>query len=155
MKDFFSTFAFLPLVLAGSALTSVLAPISLRAGVPGDEHWDAQFGGPGVSNTVNIVYGIAANNGMVYCAGYSTAGRTNTPLYQWDGKQWTSPALFSGPSILQVNDLLFVGSTLYAAGNFTNVNGVAARGLAKWDGTTWSSIGFSGVAYALATEVGS
>ena len=130
----------------------LLSSFSLSGAVPGDEHWDAQFGAPGVSNTVNTVYAVAVNNGMVYVAGYSSAGRTNAPLYLWDGKQWSVPAVFSGPSIMQVNDLLFVGNTLYAAGNFTNVNGVAAYGLAKWDGTSWSSIGFSGVAYALAVE---
>ena len=135
-------------------VTAILffSSFSRLGAVPGDEHWDAQFGGPGVSNTVNYVYGVAVNNGMVYVAGYSSAGRTNAPLYLWDGKQWSVPAVFSGPSIMQVNDLLFVGNTLYAAGNFTNVNGVAAYGLAKWDGTSWSSIGFSGVAYALAVD---
>ena len=126
--------------------------LPLFGAVPGDGHWDPQFGAPGVSNTVNIVYAVAANNGMVYVAGYSSAGRTNTPLYLWDGKQWSVPAVFSGPSIMQVNDLAFVGNTLYAAGNFTNVNGVAAYGLAKWDGTSWNDMGFSGVAYALAVD---
>jgi hypothetical protein len=53
---------------------------------------------------------------------------------------------------MQVNDLAFVGNTLYAAGSFTNVNGVTANGLAKWDGTSWSSVGFSGLAYALAVD---
>jgi len=130
----------------------LLSSSSLFGAVPGDEHWDAQFGAPGVSNTVNIVYAVAVNNGMVYVAGYSSAGRTNAPLYLWDGKQWSVPAVFSGPSIMQVNDLAFVGNTLYAAGNFTNVNGVAAYGLAKWDGSSWSSIGFSGTAYALAVD---
>jgi hypothetical protein len=134
------------------AIVFLFSSLPLFGAVPGDEHWDAQFGAPGMSNTVNIVYGIAAKDGMVFAAGYSSAGRTNAPLYMWDGKQWTSPALFSGPSILKVYDLIFVGNTLYAAGNFTNVNGVAAYGLAKWDGTTWSGIGFSGVANALATD---
>ena len=92
------------------------------------------------------------NNGAVYAGGLSTGGRTNVPLNVWDGKQWTVPAMFFGPVTVQANDLAFVGNTLYAAGNFTNVNGVAANGLARWDGTTWSSVGFSGLAYALAVE---
>ncbi|MGA2178127.1 MAG: hypothetical protein ABSH15_00900 [Verrucomicrobiota bacterium] len=146
--------AFFPPIPGCGMVTAVLllSSFSRLGAVPGDEHWDVQFGAPGVSNTVNIVYAVAVNNGMVYVAGYSSAGRTNAPLYLWDGKQWSVPAVFSGPSIMQVNDLSFVGNTLYAAGNFTNVNGVAAYGLAKWDGTSWSSIGFSGVAYALAVD---
>jgi hypothetical protein len=146
--------AFFPPIPVCGMVTAVLllSSFSLLGAVPGDEHWDAQFGAPGVSNTVNTVYAVAVNNGMVYVAGYSSAGRTNTPLYLWDGKQWSVPAVFSGPSAMQVNDLLFVGNTLYAAGSFTNVNGVAASGLARWDGTSWSSLGFSGVANALATD---
>ena len=133
---------------AGCAAFFLVSAFSLHA-VPGDEHWDAQFGAPGVTN---ITYAVAVNNGMVYAAGVATGGRTNAPLNLWDGKQWSVAAVFNGPSPMQVNDLAFVGNTLYAAGNFTNVNGVAANGLAKWDGTSWSGIGFSGVAYALAVD---
>src|SRR5262249_46286815 len=53
-----------------------------------------------------------------------------------------------------IYDLAFVGDTLYAAGQFTNVDGVAANGLAKWDGTNWSSVGFSGIANCLAVDGG-
>ena len=128
---------------------------SLFGAVPGDEHWDAQFGAPGVTNNI---FAIAVNNALVYAAGaVPTGARTNTPLNVWDGKQWTVAAVFTGPQLngpssMQVNDLAFVGNALYAAGSFTNVNGVYANGLAKWDGTTWSSVGFSGLAYTLAVD---
>ena len=36
------------------------------------------------------------------------------------------------------------GPALYAGGYFTNVGGVAANGIAKWDGSSWSALG-SGV----------
>ena len=130
-----------------------LVSCSLFATVPGDEHWDAQFGGPGVTNTP---LAIAASGGTIYAVGAPLISNgTNVPLYAWDGNQWTVAANFNGPnlnvpSLLQVNDLAFVGNTLYAAGSFTNVNGVVANGLAKWDGTAWSGIGFSGVAFGLA-----
>ena len=125
-----------------------LLSISLFGAVPGDEHWDVQFGAPGVTNSI---FAVAVNNGLVYAAGAAPVGvRTSTPLNMWDGKQWTVSAVFigpqlNGPSLMQINDLAFVGNTLYAAGSFTNVNGVAANGLAKRDGTTWSDIGFSGL----------
>lgn len=119
------------------------------ATVAGDEHWDAQFGLAGVTN---FIAGIAINNGVVYGAGGSSTGFTNAPLYVWDGYQWSTPATFSGPSILTINDLAWLNNTLYAAGNFTNVNGVAASGLAKWDGTSWSSVGFTGTAITLAVN---
>jgi trimeric autotransporter adhesin len=135
-------------VIAALAALFLTSTVPLSA-VPGDEHWDAQFGAPGLTN---IIYAVAVSNGTVYAAGVAGGGRTNAPLSVWDGKQWSTVAVFSGPSLMTVNDLAFVGNTLYAAGNFTNVNGVAAYGLAKWDGTNWSSIGFTGVAYALAVD---
>ncbi len=133
----------------------LLVSCSLFGAVSGDEHWDVQFGAPGVTNNI---FAVAVNNGLVYAAGaVPTGAHTNTPLNVWDGKQWTVAAVFTGPSIngpsqMQVNDLAFVGNTLYAAGSFTNVNGVTANGLARWDGTSWSGVGFSGLAYALAVD---
>jgi hypothetical protein len=106
------------------ALAISLLPSAVRA-VPGDEHWDAQFGAPGMTN--NFIYAAAVNNGMLYAAGITASGsRTNSPLYVWDGKQWGVAAMFNGVGNVQVNDLAFMGNTLYAAGNFTNVNGVVA-----------------------------
>ncbi|MGO8836190.1 MAG: hypothetical protein ACLQAH_17850 [Limisphaerales bacterium] len=142
---------FPPILGCGMVVASFwVSSFSLLGAVPGDEHWDVQFGAPGVTN---LIYAVAANNGMVYAAGITSSGaRTNTPLNLWDGKQWSVPAYFFGPGQMQVYDLAFVGNTLYAGGSFTNVNGVTAYGLAKWDGMSWSGIGFSGVAYALAAD---
>jgi trimeric autotransporter adhesin len=126
-------------------LTSIF---SSRA-VPGDEHWDGQFGAPGVTNIINAV---AVKDGIVHIAGAATAGRTNAPLYLWDGKQWSVGGMFTGPIGMAINDLAFVGNTLYVGGSFRNVDGLPASGLAKWDGTNWSSLSFTGVVSALAVE---
>ena len=40
--------------------------------------------------------------------------------------------------------LATLGNNLYAAGTFTNMGGVTAARIAKWDGTNWSALG-SGV----------
>ncbi len=138
-------------VLGGVSSAALFLSIShLSGAVPGDEHWDPQFGVPGVTNSV---YAIALNNGILYASGGPSAGAsTNAPLNIWDGKQWSVSATFAGPSFMQVNDMVFIGNTLYVAGSFTNVNRVAANGLAKWDGTSWSGIGFSGVAYTLGVD---
>jgi hypothetical protein len=137
-------------VLGGVGSALFLSVPLLSGAVAGDEHWDPQFGVPGVTNSV---FAIALNNGILYASGGTPAGLpTNAPLNVWDGKQWSVSATFAGPSFMQVNDMLFIGNTLYVAGSFTNVNGATANGLAKWDGTTWSGIGFSGVAYTLAVD---
>ena len=123
-----------------AAILLFLPLISMFGAVPGDEHWDVQFGAPGVTN---IIYAVAEKNGTVYAAGITASGaRTNTPLSVWDGKQWSVPAYFFGPSQMQIYDLTYLGNTLYAAGSFTNVNGVTANGLARWDGTSWAVLDF-------------
>ncbi|MDB6032253.1 MAG: hypothetical protein JWM16_2591 [Verrucomicrobiales bacterium] len=115
-------------------------------GAPGDEHWSKQFGWPGTSN---VVLAIAKHDGKVYCSGALNTGfYINTFLNVWDGVEWTNLAEFKGDTSA-LYDLAFVGNYLYAAGLFTNVNGVAASGLARWDGTSWSSIGFVGAALGL------
>ncbi len=132
-------------VLVASVL---LISFSLRA-VPGDEHWDVQFGWPGPGQTTDS---IVAHNGQLYTSGASTT-LTNVPLIVWDGWQWSPRAQFYGPSTVIVYDLAFVGDTLYAAGNFTNVNGIAAGGLAKWDGVNWTSVnGFKGTVTGLTVD---
>ncbi len=40
-----------------------------------------------------------------------------------------------------VKTQLIVGSDLYIAGSFNNVNGVAVNYIAKWNGSSWSSLG--------------
>ncbi len=117
--------------------------------VPGDEHWDAQFGWPGPGG---INYAVTTHNGRIYVSGLGNS--TNVSLEVWDGAQWSAMGQFYSSGETAVFDLKFVGDTLYAAGIFTNVDGVAANGLAKWDGQSWSSIGFNGAAYSLAADAG-
>lgn len=145
MKPAISALLLQPLAV----LCFLLLPFTSRAAT-GDEHWDIRFGFPGVTN--NII-GLAINNGVIYAGGQTPAGtQTNTPLYMWDGEQWSTPATFYGPLNMQILDLAFVGNDLYVAGTFTNVNGVAANGLAQWNGTSWNSVGFSGAAVALSVS---
>ncbi len=113
--------------------------------VPGDEHWDARFGWPGPGG---LITAVAQHNGRIYTG---SQGTTNTPLMVWDGAQWNVMSTFSGSPTI-ITDLKFMGDTLFAAGQFTNVDGVAANGLAKWDGTNWSAIGFKGSASCLAVD---
>jgi hypothetical protein len=127
----------------------LLFPLVVAA-VPGDEHWDAQFGWPGPGGNT---YAIALHNGRLYVSGTGTSN-TNTAVQVWDGAQWSTIGQFYGPPITYVTDLAFVGDTLYAGGVFTNVNGVAATCLAKWDGNSWSGVNLNGAVYALAVDGG-
>ena len=126
----------------------MFSPSSARA-VPGDEHWDPQFNWPG---TTNIIMGIGIGGGKIYAGGEISAGTlTNAPLEVWDGLQWSTIGAFTGsPAVIE--DIAVAGGTLYVGGVFTTVNGAAINGLAKWDGTSWSGIGFSGIVYGLAVN---
>ena len=135
---------------AGLSALFLLTPFFSRA-VPGDEHWDPQFNWPG---TTNAIFGIAVHNGKIYSGGYVSVGSTtNGALAVWDGLQWSLMTSFQG-STPPINDIAFVGNTLYVAGTFNNVGGTPISGLAKWDGTSWSSVGLSGSVVALAVSGG-
>ncbi|MGH7939565.1 MAG: hypothetical protein ACREE6_19180 [Limisphaerales bacterium] len=129
----------------------LMSPAFLHA-IPGDEHWDAQFGEPGLAGTSGYVYAITTHNGQTYAGGLFTGSITNTPIEVWNGAQWTTVGRAEGYPQAIVYDMAFVGNYLYIAGKFTNVNGVAANGLARWDGANWSSVGFAGTGYALAVS---
>jgi hypothetical protein len=129
----------------------LISSTSLRA-VPGDEHWDAQFGLPGLPSIGGDLYSVTTHNGQIYASGFFTTSTTNAPIEVWNGAQWNVIGHASASFQAIVYDMAFVGNNLYIAGSFTNVSGVAANGLAKWDGANWSSVGFSGFAFALAVS---
>ena len=98
--------------------------------------------GNGVNNTVSS---ILATNGIAYVGGrFTTAnGTTVNRITKWNGATWS--ALGTGATgtsaSTSVNAIALRGSNLYIAGTFTNAGSVVAAGIAKWDGTTWSTLG--------------
>jgi len=139
-------------IVVGCMAVALHSLLATGAVVPGDEHWDPQFNLPG---TTNVPFGIAVNNGKIYVGGYVSAGMTtNASLEVWDGFQWSTIGNFNyGPSITPtINDIAVVNGIVYVAGSFTNVNGAAIRGLAKWDGANWSSAGLAGGISSLAVD---
>ena len=64
---------------------------------------------------------------------------TGTGTWNHVGTNGASPP---GPALNgHVNEMLAVGTVLYVGGDFTNVGGPAGDKIAKWNGTSWSSIG--------------
>ncbi|MGI4869755.1 MAG: T9SS type A sorting domain-containing protein [Janthinobacterium lividum] len=106
--------------------------------------------GAGPTNSVpSVVYALAVNGSILY-AEYALI-----PVYgserqvtQWDGTSWRS--LGTGVGLANVYNpyycaLVVSGSTLYAGGCFTLMDGRAVNRIARWDGTTWSSLGTGSV----------
>jgi hypothetical protein len=141
-------------LLAILACGIVIGPIAASA-VPGDGHWDRQFGLPGVTNRV---YALRFNGSSLYASGYPLASGgplgTNTAVDIFDGTNWSSSiGEFSSSGTFIIEDLAFIGSDVYVGGFFEKAGGISANSLARWDGNQWHSVGgFAGIVFALATD---
>lgn len=106
-----------------------------------------------------VVFALLVSGGDLYAGGqFTTAGEVSaTNIAKWNGSNWSAlgpgiPGLT--PSAGYVSDMVVSGGDLYAGGWFTNVGGVSIDNIAKWDGSSWSSVGsgMGGIVLALATS---
>ncbi|HWW00117.1 MAG TPA: hypothetical protein VNZ64_10520 [Candidatus Acidoferrum sp.] len=120
---------------------------------PGDSHWDRQFGLPG---TTNKVFALRFNGNNLYASGYgvSTGGllATNTGVDMFDGTNWSNALGELSGGLCVIYEVGFLRNDIYVGGIFTTAGGVSAPGLAKWNGSDWSGIGFAGVALAMVSD---
>lgn len=109
--------------------------------------------GSGVYNNGNFptrVYALAVAGSEVYVGGYF-AMATNSggvvveanSIAKWDGNSWT--ALGTGLAYDwyggTVRALAVAGSNVYAGGWFSAAGSRTAKNIAKWDGSSWASVG--------------
>lgn len=123
---------------------------------PSIARWDgtswSSLGGSGTNGEVRALAFFGSDlfaGGVFTQAGPVTVSR----IARWDGVEWhalgTGLAPYvasSGGSSTSSIDSLAVfdngaGPALYAGGSFDSISGVAARSLARWDGSSWSSVG--------------
>ena len=134
-------------------------PVFRPAGTAGagDERWQDGFGLPGTGGEVRALVKVGPD---VYVGGsFSVAGTSvANGIARWNGTSWS--ALGTGPAN-GVNGGVYAlavapNGDLYAGGNFTVAGGVPANNIARWNGTSWSSLGtgptngVNGGVYALA-----
>lgn len=95
-----------------------------------------------------LVNAITKYNGSIIAAGYFTShdGTTLNSIARWDGTTWQplGTGVEVGPGLAnRVNCLAVFNGELYAGGYFEFAGGIPARGIAKWNGTSWSEVGGS------------
>jgi hypothetical protein len=88
-----------------------------------------------------------ANSTTLYVGGdfTSAGGLTVDHVAKWDGLTWSALTGSGGSGTNNSVRTLAVfddgrGSALYVAGSSTMAGGVAANGIARWDGTEWSAL---------------
>jgi hypothetical protein len=71
-------------------------------------------------------------------------------------ERWLAGFGLPNGSTSEVLAVLHTGTDLYVAGRFTAIGNTAARGVARWDGTSWSALGtgINGEVYSLAVGPG-
>ena len=122
--------------------------------------WDGSTWSSPQSGLNGRVYALAATGTDIYAGGEFTYDGENTvflkKIAKWNGSAWSAlgPGIeyqFGGPS--RVYSLAVSGSNLYAGGDFDQAGGVSANRIARWNGSTWSSLGsgLNGSVNALAT----
>jgi hypothetical protein len=107
--------------------------------------WSSLGSGPANGLNGEVVALVVASSGDVYAGGSFTqaGGLPANYIARWNGSAWSS--LGTGPSN-GVNNfvraLAVAGNgDLYVGGNFSQAGGVTANNVARWNGTTWSSLG--------------
>jgi hypothetical protein len=103
--------------------------------------------GSGIFNnwSAPVVNALAVSGSDVYVGGtFTTAGGvTVNCIAKWDGSAWSAlgSGMDGGGYVPSVNALAVLGGDLYAGGVFTMAGGTAARGIARWNGSSWSALG--------------
>jgi len=134
-----------PALYAGGKFTSAGGVEAYKVAKWDGTSWSAL--GSGMNREVAVLTVFDDGSGpALYAGGYfTTAGGTAANyIAQWDGSSWSpvggGTAGYFGVFALSLFDD-GSGPALYAAGSFTSAGGAATRGIAKWDGVSWSPLG--------------
>ena len=98
-----------------------------------------------------VVHALATDGTQLFAGGeIATITSTLGFVGRWDGSTWTQLGSTNRP----VRALLMQGSTLYAGGEFTAIDGQAMNSIASWNGSAWNAVGtgVTGPVYALAAS---
>jgi hypothetical protein len=149
---------------AGSALPylseKVVALLFLATLLPGqtvcNSSWDQSFANLGLSGFLNssVIFDDGSGPALYICSVTGVAGISfnGSGVARYDGVTWSSAGTFHVPVFTNNRVVEFEvyddgsGSSLYACGSFTSVDGQPINFIAKRTGTSWTQLG-SGLRY--------
>jgi Tol biopolymer transport system component len=123
--------------------------------------WSSVGGGVGGAFPSVLALEVVGND--LYVGGEFTeaGGQTANKIARWNGSNWS--ALGSGSAngvtpanFISVQAIKSAGADLYVGGDFREAGGQPANGVARWNGSVWSSLGsgagngVNNIVYALA-----
>ena len=135
-------------ILSTAALALSLTSVFAAHTPFSDANWISMGGSlPGADGPV---YATAVDaSGNLYVAGsFTVVGDVlATNIAKWNGSNWSALGTgFSTPLCCSyseplVSALVISGNDLYVAGRFSVAGGIPATNIAKWNGSSWSSLG--------------
>ncbi len=91
---------------------------------------------------------LAAVGNQLYAGGefIEAGGQPAFKIARWDGSQWSALGVGSSNGVsranfISVSAIAQFGNDLLVGGDFTEAGGQPAFGVARWNGSTWSSLG--------------
>lgn len=97
-----------------------------------------------VDNAAKNINAFCIYNNELYASGsFNDTTATNNDfdgVGKWNGSNWediTGLWTYAAP---QVNYLVVYNGEMYASGLFTSIGGILVKHIAKWDGTSWSTV---------------
>ena len=141
---------------AGTTPVANLAVYSSQPGVS----WSRSMPGLSRNGSSGVVYAFATlPNGDLVVGGHFTAagGVPANGIARWNGLSWSPLGLgvqtVAGGSGIVQSIVTLPNGDILAGGSFATAGGQSAPGIARWDGTAWSSMsaGMNGTVYAIDT----
>ena len=143
--------ASMSVAVSASTPSARVRPLALTRGSHCSPSWLPTFGAePGTDSSVYAlaVYDDGGGPALYVGGDFRSAGGVwAVGIAKWDGSSWSplgSGSALDADSKDYVVDLAVFddggGSALYVAGSFSHANDVPADGIAKWDGSSWSTL---------------
>ncbi|MCZ6754650.1 MAG: hypothetical protein O7E49_04990 [Gemmatimonadetes bacterium] len=114
--------------------------------------WSPLGGGMDAGVSSLTVFDNGSGGGPTFYAGgfFTTAGGISANrIAKWDGSSWSPLGSGMGSGVMALaafDDRSGHGPALYAGGFFNSAGATQAEYIAKWEGSTWSTVGGAGLA---------